>query len=80
MSEKVQTMVTRKMTDRTVLSLDFFKKFYQIVAFTHKMTGPKNMFTQSPSSQNSRNMCSKGRKIKNAKYVPIKCIPFILDF
>ena len=60
-------MVTRKMTDRTVLSLDFFKKFYQIVDFTHKMTGPKNMFTQSPSSQNSGNVCSKGEKNKKCK-------------
>lgn len=64
MSEKVQTMVTRKMTDRRVLSEDFFKKSYQIVDFIHKMTAPKNIFTQSPSSQNSGNMLSKGEKNK----------------
>lgn len=64
MSEKVQTMVTRKMTDRRVLSEDFFKKFYRIVDFIHKMTAPKNIFTQSPSSQNSGNMLSKGEKNK----------------
>lgn len=64
MSEKVQTMVTRKMTDRRVLSEDFFKKFYRIVDFIHKMTAPKNTFTQSPSSQNSGNMLSKGEKNK----------------
>ena len=79
MSEKVQTMVARKVTDRTVLSEDFFKKFYQIVDFIHKTTGPKNMFTQSPSSQNSGNMCSKGEKNKKCK-ICAKRIPFILDF
>ena len=80
MSEKVQTMVTRKMTDRTVLSEDLFKKFYQIIDFIHKMTAPKKYLLNHQVPRILEICAQKERKIKYATCVPIKCVPFILDF
>ena len=80
MSEKVQTMVARKTTDRTVLSEDLFKKFYQIIDFIHKMTAPKKYLLNHQVPRILEICAQKERKIKYATCVPIKCVPFILDF